>query len=53
MASSIDKKDTIPIPQPKGYPIIGNITDVDPELPIVSLQNLAKQYGKLGVSGNV
>ncbi|KAK5112785.1 hypothetical protein LTR85_011119 [Meristemomyces frigidus] len=47
MASSVDRKDTVPIPQPRGYPIIGNITDVDPELPILSLQNLAKQYGEI------
>jgi len=46
MATAIDMRDTMPIPGPKGYPIVGNITDLDPELPIASLQNLAKQYGE-------
>ncbi|KAI7188379.1 cytochrome P450, partial [Hortaea werneckii] len=47
MAAAIDMRDTVPIPGPKGYPIVGNITDLDPELPIASLQNLAKQYGEI------
>ena len=46
MAAAVDVRDTVPIPGPKGYPIVGNITDLDPELPIASLQNLAKQYGE-------
>ncbi|WPG99486.1 Hypothetical protein R9X50_00230100 [Acrodontium crateriforme] len=45
--ASIDKRDTVPIPQPPGYPLLGNLSDIDPELPIASLQNLAKQYGDI------
>ena len=45
MASVIDRRDTVSIPQPAGWPLVGNITDVDPELPIQSLINLGKQYG--------
>ncbi|EMD00975.1 hypothetical protein BAUCODRAFT_566786 [Baudoinia panamericana UAMH 10762] len=44
---AVDKKDTVPIPQPAGWPLVGNITDVDPELPILSLTNLAKTYGEI------
>ena len=43
----MDIRDTVPIPQPRGYPLIGNITDIDPELPIDSLCNLADQYGEI------
>nr|POE71415.1 bifunctional cytochrome p450/nadph--p450 reductase [Quercus suber] len=43
----MDLRDTTPIPGPKGYPIVGNVTDVDPELPIASLQTLAHQYGEI------
>lgn len=45
--ATIDTRDTVPIPQPKGYPLVGNITDVDPEQPTLSLMNLAKEHGKL------
>lgn len=41
----MDERDTIPIPQPPGYPIIGNVSDIDPEVPIQSLGHLARQYG--------
>ncbi|KAK0789173.1 hypothetical protein LTR02_012178 [Friedmanniomyces endolithicus] len=44
---AIDKRDTVPIPNPKGWPLVGNITDVDAEVPIASLQNLAKTYGEV------
>ncbi|KAK1813680.1 hypothetical protein LTR12_011953 [Friedmanniomyces endolithicus] len=44
---AIDRKDTVPIPNPKGWPLVGNITDVDAEVPIASLQNLAKTYGEV------
>ncbi|KAJ8077442.1 hypothetical protein PM082_001872 [Marasmius tenuissimus] len=37
---------TTPIPQPSGIPFIGNITDVDSEVPTASLHLLAKQYGE-------
>ena len=45
--ATIDTRDTVPIPQPRGYPLVGNITDVDPEQPTLSLMNLAREYGKL------
>jgi hypothetical protein len=45
--ATIDTRDTVPIPQPRGYPLVGNITDVDPEQPTLSLMNLAKEHGKL------
>ncbi|CAJ2504411.1 Uu.00g118050.m01.CDS01 [Anthostomella pinea] len=38
---------TVPIPQPPGWPLVGNITDVDPEAPILSIQHLASQYGEI------
>jgi cytochrome P450 / NADPH-cytochrome P450 reductase len=44
---SIDIRDTTPIPQPAGWPIVGNLTDVDPELPILSLQQLGEKYGEI------
>nr|POE47611.1 bifunctional cytochrome p450/nadph--p450 reductase [Quercus suber] len=43
----LDRRDTALVPGPKGYPIVGNVTDVDPDLPIDSLQTLAKQYGEI------
>lgn len=36
---------TTDIPGPPGLPLIGNLRDVDPELPIVSLCQLADTYG--------
>jgi len=51
MAAIIDPRDAVPIPHPPGYPFVGNIFDIDPELPIVSLQNLVKQYGKVRTRG--
>lgn len=36
-----------PIPQPPGLPIVGNINDIDPELPLLSVMNLADQYGEI------
>lgn len=44
---AVDRRDCEPIPAPPGYPLVGNITDVDPELPIQSLCNLADQYGEI------
>lgn len=44
---AVDQRDCVPIPQPPGYVFVGNITDVDPELPIQSLANLADQYGPI------
>lgn len=34
-----------PIPGPPGIPLLGNLRDVDSELPIVSLGQLADTYG--------
>jgi len=36
---------TEPIPQPRGLPFLGNITDINPENPIASFGHLADQYG--------
>jgi cytochrome P450/NADPH-cytochrome P450 reductase len=36
-----------PIPRPPGLPILGNIAQVDKELPTVSLHNLHLQYGEI------
>lgn len=47
MSSTIDKRDTVPIPGPRGYPIVGNVADIDPAVPLESLANLADQYGPI------
>lgn len=36
-----------PIPQPPGYPLLGNITDIDPKDSIGSLARLNQQYGEI------
>ncbi|KAG8732144.1 hypothetical protein FRC11_000489 [Ceratobasidium sp. 423] len=38
---------TTPIPQPPSLPFIGNVTDIDTELPTQSFALLAKQYGEI------
>lgn len=35
----------IPIPGPKGVPFLGNIYDIDKDVPIHSLELLADNYG--------
>lgn len=35
------------IPQPKGYPLIGNIAELDPKAPVQSLMRLAREHGPL------
>lgn len=35
----------IPIPGPKGVPFLGNIYDIEPELPVNSFERLAENYG--------
>ncbi|WP_428970426.1 bifunctional cytochrome P450/NADPH--P450 reductase [Sphingomonas sp. Xoc002] len=35
------------IPQPKGYPLIGNIAALDPKTPVQSLMRLAREHGPL------
>lgn len=44
--ATIDERDSVPIPQPPGYPLIGNVSDIDPEQPTSSLMNLSREYGK-------
>ncbi|KAG8979216.1 hypothetical protein FRB93_010327 [Tulasnella sp. JGI-2019a] len=38
---------TVPIPQPPPIPLLGNIKDVDPELPFTSFARLISQYGPI------
>ncbi|CEL62387.1 NADPH-ferrihemoprotein reductase [Rhizoctonia solani AG-1 IB] len=38
---------TTPIPQPPAIPFLGNVTDIDSELPSRSFTLLAKQYGEI------
>ena len=35
------------IPQPKSYPLIGNIAELDPKAPVQSLMRLAREHGPL------
>lgn len=37
-----------PIPQPPGVPLLGNVYNIDPELPLQSLELLADNYGMKG-----
>ena len=37
----------IPIPGPKGVPLLGNVYDVDKDVPIHSLELMADNYGIL------
>lgn len=34
------------IPEPPGWPILGNLLDIDMELPLQSLYNLADKHGR-------
>ncbi|KAK5072164.1 hypothetical protein LTR64_004057 [Lithohypha guttulata] len=36
-----------PIPQPPGYPLLGNLTDIDPKSPFQSIKQLAQKYGEI------
>ncbi len=38
---------TTPIPQPPAVPLVGNIRDVDPHVPITSLLSLSQRYGEV------
>ncbi|KAI1106415.1 cytochrome P450 [Jackrogersella minutella] len=38
---------TTPIPEPPGFPFIGNLTDIDRELPVRSFVSLADKYGEI------
>jgi len=44
--AAIDKRDTVPIPQPRGLPFVGNLSSIDPQAPSQSFMNLAAEYGK-------
>ncbi|WP_267382363.1 MULTISPECIES: cytochrome P450 [unclassified Sphingomonas] len=35
------------IPQPKGYPLIGNMAEIDPNAPVQSLMRMARAHGSL------
>jgi len=37
--------ETVPIPSPPGLPLLGNIADIDSELPVKSFSHLADIYG--------
>ena len=37
----------VPIPEPPGLPLLGNLLDVDLELPLKSLCSLAEKHGKI------
>lgn len=39
----------IPIPGPRGVPILGNIYDIEPEVPLNSIDLLADNYGKSAI----
>lgn len=36
-----------PIPEPRGYPILGNIADVDPDSSLESFKSLAEKHGDI------
>lgn len=37
---------TVPIPSPPGLPLLGNIKDINPELPLESFNQMADKYGE-------
>lgn len=38
---------TTPIPQPPAIPFLGNLTNIEKEVPLRSFELLAKQYGDI------
>ncbi|RMZ89882.1 hypothetical protein DV736_g2895, partial [Chaetothyriales sp. CBS 134916] len=38
---------SVPVPQPPGLPLLGNIYDIDPKNSILSLLHLSKKYGEI------
>jgi cytochrome P450 / NADPH-cytochrome P450 reductase len=36
-----------PIPQPPAIPLLGNVGSIDREVPVLSFELLAKQYGEI------
>ncbi|KAF7628789.1 putative P450 family fatty acid hydroxylase [Aspergillus flavus] len=43
----MEETNLIPIPEPRGLPLLGNILDVDSEAPEKSFQRLAETYGPI------
>ncbi|KAH7098687.1 fatty acid hydroxylase [Auriculariales sp. MPI-PUGE-AT-0066] len=37
----------VPIPQPAGWPLIGNLLEIDPELSVLDFERLGKRYGEI------
>jgi cytochrome P450/NADPH-cytochrome P450 reductase len=37
----------VPIPEPPGLPILGNVTSLNPEYPLGSMMELAEKYGEI------
>ncbi|KAH0412004.1 hypothetical protein KCU90_g18208, partial [Aureobasidium melanogenum] len=35
------------IPGPAGWPLLGNVNDIDPDVPIKSLMDIADKYGPI------
>jgi cytochrome P450/NADPH-cytochrome P450 reductase len=42
-----DQVPVTPIPSPPGYPLIGNLLDLDAETPADSLRQIWKTYGEI------
>lgn len=40
-------ENTVPIPQPPTWPLLGNINDIDSNFPLGSMINMAEKYGWL------
>ena len=38
---------SIPIPTPPSVPFLGHVTSIDKEVPLLSINLLAKQYGEI------
>lgn len=43
----IDRRDCVPIPGPRGYPLIGSIWELDRTAPINSFMRWARQFGEI------
>lgn len=42
---STPKEEPVPIPGPRGVPLMGNILDIESEIPLRSLEMMADTYG--------
>lgn len=47
---ALDQRDTVQIPGPRAFPIIGNAFDVSSEVPIERIAALGTQYGTYATS---